>query len=121
MLYGVTAVMFGLLGAVEVVTAPSAVRTALRCVIVLGGFAAMAVWVRFNRVALDQQEWCTCAATTITVRVIQSRRPARLTAVSPHSAAWSRQLVSPHGERLHCEQHIVEDDRERVLSTDSRR
>ena len=36
----------------------------------------MALWTRLNRRALDQLGWCECAAATITVRVIPSRRPA---------------------------------------------
>jgi hypothetical protein len=36
---------------------------------------AIALWVRGNRAALDQQDWCECAADTLTVRVIASRRP----------------------------------------------
>jgi hypothetical protein len=35
-------------------------------------FGAMAWWVRANRAALDQAEWCACASSTISVRVISS-------------------------------------------------
>src|SRR3989442_13799168 len=98
MLYGVTAVMFGLLGAVEVVTAPSAVRTALRCVIVLGGFAAMAGWGGFNRVPLGQRGLGTCAPTTITGRGIQSRRPAPHT---PGAAPTPAGVAAPRGAPAH--------------------
>ena len=38
--------------------------------------AGMALWLRANRVAVDLQEWCDCAGTTVAVRVIESRRPA---------------------------------------------
>lgn len=75
--------MMGALAAVEVVSAPSGIRTAVRCAFVLVGFAAMAAWVRLNRVALDQQNWCACAGKTITVRVIASRRPERQPVPAP--------------------------------------
>jgi hypothetical protein len=35
-------------------------------------FGAMAWWVRANRVALDQAEWCACASHAVGVRVIRS-------------------------------------------------
>lgn len=35
-------------------------------------FGAMALWVRANRVALDQVEWCACASGAVGVRVIRS-------------------------------------------------
>jgi hypothetical protein len=59
----------------------SGLAPALR--IALGGgmagvaFGAMAWWVRANRAALDQVDWCACARSTITVRVIASRPPQR--------------------------------------------
>ncbi len=73
-LYGLTAVFLGALIAFEMLATPGAVRTALQCGLALGGFGAMGLWARLNRVALDQQDWCECAATKITVRVIRSRR-----------------------------------------------
>ncbi|HEX9822534.1 MAG TPA: hypothetical protein VGD07_23290 [Methylomirabilota bacterium] len=48
----------------------------LRVVLALAAVAAMAVWIRSNRTALDLQQWCECAAATITVRVIPSPGPA---------------------------------------------
>lgn len=75
LLYGLATLMTAALAAVEIVASPGTERTALRCGLALGGFAAMAVWVWLNRVALDQQDWCECAASTITVRVIPSRQP----------------------------------------------
>lgn len=98
LLYGCTFVMLGSLVVVEVVTAPSALRTALRCSVALGGFFAMGLWVRLNRAALDQHAWCACAAETITVRVIPSRRRAPLGAVAERAApppdVWRRRFVS---------------------------
>jgi hypothetical protein len=75
LLYGQASLMLGGLATVEVVSPPGAWRTVLRCGIGLAGFAAMAAWARWNRVALDQQDWCECAAEKITMRVIPSRRP----------------------------------------------
>ena len=53
----------------------------------LGAMAGMAAWLRGSRPALDLAQWCACAASTVTVRVIESRRPsrpgARLRAVTP--------------------------------------
>jgi hypothetical protein len=43
----------------------------------------IAFWIRVNRVALDQQDWCECAADTLTVRVIPSRRPDLGRSISP--------------------------------------
>ena len=60
----------------ESVGVPDAVRTVVCCTIVLGGFGMMALWVVWNRLALDQQVWCECAAAKVTVRVVASE-PAR--------------------------------------------
>ena len=35
--------------------------------------ATMMVWVRVEAVALDQAEWCSCASSTVTMRIVQSR------------------------------------------------
>ena len=74
-LYGVVCLPLAMLGLVDVAAPPAPVRTLLRLTLVLGAFAAMAVWVRANRTALDLHEWCACAASTVTVRVIESPRP----------------------------------------------
>ena len=63
------------LAAVEAITSPGPVETALQCGLAVGGFGAMAGWARRNRTALDQQDWCDCAGPTITMRVISSHRP----------------------------------------------
>ena len=75
-LYGAVCLPLAMLGIVEVAAPPAPVRTLLRLALVLGAVAAMAMWVRANRAALDLQVWCACAASTITVRVIASQRPA---------------------------------------------
>ncbi len=76
LLYGLAFLTVGALAAAEIVPLPGAWHVTLRCGFGFGGFAAMAWWVRSNRAALDQQDWCACAAEKITVRVIPSRRPA---------------------------------------------
>jgi hypothetical protein len=60
---------------VQALVAAGEARTALQCGLVLGGFAAMAQWTRRNRAALDHLDWCECASSRTTVRVIQSRDP----------------------------------------------
>src|SRR5713226_628833 len=75
-LYGVVFLGLAALTAGDVAASPVA-RPALD-----GGLAAAALvgiflWIRGNRAALDQQDWCACAADTLTVRVIPSRRPER--------------------------------------------
>jgi len=77
-LYGLAGLTLTALAAIEVLPSSGPPLTALRCGLALGGLVAMAVWARSNRVALDQQDWCECAAETITVRVIPSRRPERV-------------------------------------------
>jgi hypothetical protein len=74
LLYGIATLMLAALAAVEFVASLGAAQTVLRCGLVLGGLGAIALWARLNRMALDQQNWCDCAAERITVRVILSRR-----------------------------------------------
>jgi len=89
-LYGIVCPPLAMLGIVEVAAPPAPVRTLLRLALVLGTVAAMAVWVRANRAALDLQDWCACAASTITVRVIESQRPSATPRPDPFptSPAW---------------------------------
>jgi hypothetical protein len=61
----------------------TAVRTLARCALALSAFVAMAWWVRVNRAALDLEQWCDCAGRTITVRAIESHRPAALPLLEP--------------------------------------
>jgi len=67
--------MVGALAAVETGLGPGFTETVLECGLVLGGFAAMAVWARRNRAALHCQDWCACARTRVTMRVIPSQPP----------------------------------------------
>ena len=48
--------------------------TVLECALVVTGFVLMARWARRNRAALDRLEWCDCASSRVTMRVIPSRR-----------------------------------------------
>ena len=69
--------------AVTEIVAAAVVRPALESVVGAAAFVAIAVWLRRNRAALDQQEWCECAAETLTVRVIPSRRPDPIRSMPP--------------------------------------
>lgn len=69
---GAISVGIGALGVVEITVPPGAARVVLRCGIALDLFAAMALWARQNGAALDQQDWCECAAATVTRREIRS-------------------------------------------------
>jgi hypothetical protein len=75
-LYAVTLLPLSALGLVGIAGAQHALRTLACCVLAFATFAGMAWWLRANRAALDLQEWCECAPRTITIRVIESRRPA---------------------------------------------
>jgi len=55
--------------------APPIARPALDGVLAVAALAGIFLWVRGNRTALDQQDWCACAADALTVRVIPSSRP----------------------------------------------
>jgi hypothetical protein len=74
-LYAATAPPLTALAIVEVAGPVGVARTALRLALALGAFVGMAVWVHANRPAFDLQNWCDCAGRTMTVRVIESRRP----------------------------------------------
>jgi hypothetical protein len=74
-LYAIVAPQVAALGVVEALQSPTAPRLALRCVLALGLFATMAVWLRANRPAFDLQNSYDCAGQRMTVRVIQSRAP----------------------------------------------
>jgi hypothetical protein len=74
-LYSVTLPQLAALAAVEVVGPPNVIRAVARCVLTLATFLGMAWWVRSSRPALDLQQWCECAPRTLTIRVVESRRP----------------------------------------------
>lgn len=73
-LYGFAGGTVVWLGATELLLAPGPARTALRVGLTLATIAVLSLWIRLNGVALDQEEWCECAAERMTVRVIESGR-----------------------------------------------
>jgi hypothetical protein len=74
-LYAAALSPLGALAIVEAATLPNPLRIVLRSALALTALAGMAVWARANRAAFDLQNWCECAAATITVRVIESHPP----------------------------------------------
>jgi hypothetical protein len=74
-LYAVTLPQLVALALVEI-AGPPGVRSVARCLFALGTFVGIGWWVHASRGALDLQQWCECAPATITVRLIESRRPA---------------------------------------------
>jgi len=74
-LYAGTLPQLAALGAVEAAHSPHLVRMALRCLLAVGVFATISIWLRTNRPALDLQDWCDCAGAQMTIRVIESRPP----------------------------------------------
>ena len=75
LLYAGTLPQLAALGVVEAAHSPHLLRMTLRCLIAVSVFAAMSLWLRTNRPALDLQDWCDCAGAQMTVRVIESHRP----------------------------------------------
>lgn len=76
-LYALAGLMLAVLLLVQMLVAAGGERTTLECGLVLAGFAAMVQWTRRNRTALDHLDWCECAGSRTTVRVVPSRRVAR--------------------------------------------
>ena len=85
-LYLIAGLMLGVLLVVQRLVPAGAERTALQSGLVLAGFAAMMQWARRNRAALDHLDWCDCASSRVTMRVIPSGRaePAR----TRRAGAW---------------------------------
>ena len=75
-LYAIAALAVAALPLAELSVRASPFRIALECGMAAAAWGATVGWIRANRVAFDQLDWCDCAAKTITVRVILSR-PAR--------------------------------------------
>ena len=73
-LYTATLAQLAALALVEAAAVPNVTRIALRYALGLGAFAAMAVWIRRNRTAIDGLDWCACASETLTIREIRSDR-----------------------------------------------
>jgi hypothetical protein len=89
----------GLATLVAEITMPLGVwRTATRWVFAALAFTTMVVWVRCEAVALEQLEWCGCASSTLTVRIVHSEsftptRPSAHRHAPVH--AWSIDEVAP--------------------------
>jgi hypothetical protein len=75
-LYGATLSPLAALAIVEIATPPGALATVLRLGLALATFVTMGSWVWSSRAALDLHDWCPCAPAKISIRVIESRRPA---------------------------------------------
>lgn len=77
-LYVLPPLLVAALVLVERSVSATAPRIVLEFALTGGAWWAMAAWVRANRIAIDQADWCACASHAITVRVIQSpvRAPA---------------------------------------------
>lgn len=80
-LYAIFPIAVAAFATVELETPASVVRTLLDCIAGTGVWVAIAWWVRANRAALDQLDWCACASARVTMRVIPSeprQRPRRV-------------------------------------------
>jgi hypothetical protein len=73
-LYARAGLMLAALLLVQVLVASGPELVGLQCALVMTGFVALAHWARQNRAELDRLEWCDCASSRVTVRVIPSRR-----------------------------------------------
>ena len=91
-LYGATLPQLTALAVAEMSSPPHPLRTVLRFLLGLGTFVGMAVWLRANRAAIDLQDWCDCAGRQMTVRVIESRRPAPASAPAVSGAVVEEEL-----------------------------
>jgi hypothetical protein len=87
-LYLLAGLMLGVLLGVQALVAAGAERTALQCGLVLAGFAAMVQWAHRNRAALDHLDWCDCASSRVTVRVISSSREAASLTPADDAQSW---------------------------------
>jgi hypothetical protein len=87
-LYARAGLMLAALCLMQAVITPGAELVAIECSLVLVGFVSMAQWTRRNHVAFDYTDWCDCASSRVTVRVISSHhgRPAPL----EDATAWAQ-------------------------------
>jgi hypothetical protein len=87
-LYLLAGLMLGVLLLVQALVSAGAERTALQCGLVLVGFGSMVQWTRRNGAALDHLDWCDCASSRVTVRVIPSGREQPAPARYPDPLPW---------------------------------
>ena len=71
-LYAILPLAVGAFLLVEAYVPAPGVRAVLRYVLAGGAWGAIVWWVQANRTALDQLEWCACAARALRVRVVTS-------------------------------------------------
>jgi len=97
LLYGAIVSQLTMLAFTEVGWPPSAMRLAVRYVVAIGTFVAMAAWAHASRAAFDLRNWCECASRTMTVRVVESRasHPA-LVVTSPSRPSPTPALVEEY-------------------------
>ena len=74
-LYVLVALCLAGLAVDQLAPPPGAVRMITSSAAAVAVFAAMTLWVRRNRGAIEQQEACDCAWEEVSVRVVVSRRP----------------------------------------------
>jgi hypothetical protein len=72
-LYARASLMLTALLSVQIVVRDGTELTVLECALVVTGFVTLAQWARRNRSALDRLEWCDCASSRVSMRVIPSR------------------------------------------------
>jgi len=96
----VSGLMLGALLLAQALMVAGTERTVLQCGLVLGGFVAMGRWTRRNRAALDHLDWCECASSRVSVRVIPSGRehPARPRPERPPRPRTVEPVESPFEE-----------------------
>jgi hypothetical protein len=87
-LYLIAGLMLGVLLVVQRLVPAGAERTALQSGLVPAGFAAMTQWARRNRAALDHLDWCDCASSRVTVRVVSFGRQTPALARSAERRSW---------------------------------
>jgi hypothetical protein len=88
-LYLLAGLMLGAMLLVQALVSAGTERTALQCGLVLGGFGSMVQWARRNRAALDHMDWCDCATSRTTVRVIPAGREQPAPARYPDPLPWA--------------------------------
>lgn len=70
-LYAVVLLTVAAAGIADVI-APAPLAHPLFYAVAGAGWVGVMWWIRANRTALEQAEWCACASETITMRVITS-------------------------------------------------
>ncbi len=99
-----------LLTVVDTLSPPGGWRTLTDCIALVVIFGTMGTWVRLNRVALAQADWCDCRAEQATLRVVYSRPVAQ--AVTQHTECVPLSLHVGFGNV-----HSAEGEKEECLVT----